>query len=1010
MMKIKTLSLSISVVSLLAALPAVQASELITNCIQVSAAGGFDIDSTPANQAANDPKEDDESCAKVLVPMDFGDAPDPAFPTLREQDGARHQLGTEVYLGQCVDSDLGFTESGTLAGMATADDSLQSKPTYGTCSDVGDEDGVTVGELKLGEAAVPVDIVAHADCKLNAWIDWNADGDWDDTAEQVFTDTDLVAGNNALTLAVPAVATVSDAAYARFRCSSKGGDTTTGEADDGEVEDYKLAIVADVKTPMSVGNFIWMDSDQNGQQSSGEYGLVGSTVTSVTLVKADGTPARDLDNKVVASQTITASGTYLFGNLPEGEYILKVIPPFGYVPTLGGDDADSNPSDTDNNCRVTEQGFQTYPFTLQAGAAPDTDLDGDDANGNLTVDCGFYLPAKPTYSVGNQVWVDDGAGIDTNAGNGLRDADEGSVPDGVQVELRDTDGLMLKQATTKNGFYLFSGLDAGSYHVCVTAANFAAGGVLNGYMASTGGDETNPNLNVDGNDNGDNDTHLGLCSGSVTLGDNEPVNETPTAMGQAGQDGAGTADQRSNLTLDFAVVPPKAPVATVALGDFLWVDRNANGVQDAGEVGLEGARVSLLTAAGAAATDADGKSVTAVTTDASGLYRFGNLLAGDYVVGVAPPANYFLSMGGLDVDEDPDNADSNCVIDKDGLIKTHPVTLTEGTEPDAAQDGDGKNGNMTADCGFYRTVSVGDRIWVDANANGQQDNAESGLAGVTVSITEADGVTPVFDATGQPVAAVTTGAAGQYNFSHLVPGTYTLAVMPGQKGYKLSAGGKSPDTDPSNTDSNCLAIEGGYQTPVFSVFDVTGKGDYINNTVDCGFFRPVGVGSRIWIDLNSDGKQTSGEPGVPGATVTLLTVDGKPATNIYGQLVPSVKTGSNGEYFFGNLREGDYVISVTPPAGYSPTIASANPDNDDATDSNGTIFDNGTVRSAPITLKWGEEPENDGDGDASTNLTIGFGFVKDASRLQIPTVSTWGLGILSLLLSGMAFLRRRRIR
>lgn len=55
----------------------------------------------------------------------------------------------------------------------------------------------------------------------------------------------------------------------------------------------------------------------------------------------------------------------------------------------------------------------------------------------------------------------------------------------------------------------------------------------------------------------------------------------------------GTEDARSNLTVDFGVVPPAAP-QLVSVGDTIWVDANNDGVQNADEKPLEGAVVSLL--------------------------------------------------------------------------------------------------------------------------------------------------------------------------------------------------------------------------------------------------------------------------------------------------------------------------------------------------------------------------------------------------------------------------------
>ena len=69
-----------------------------------------------------------------------------------------------------------------------------------------------------------------------------ADGDWDDPYEQIFVDQMLVKGENVLTFEAPGNIE-STASYARFRYSSEQGLGVTGEAPDGEVEDYQVYIV-----------------------------------------------------------------------------------------------------------------------------------------------------------------------------------------------------------------------------------------------------------------------------------------------------------------------------------------------------------------------------------------------------------------------------------------------------------------------------------------------------------------------------------------------------------------------------------------------------------------------------------------------------------------------------------------------------------------------------------------------------------------------------------------------
>ena len=78
---------------------------------------------------------------------------------------------------------------------------------------------------------------------LNSWIDYNADGDWDDAGEQVLADQALSDGVNNLTIAIPANATAGTT-FVRHRLTSGEGYSYTGLAPDGEVEDYQVSIVA----------------------------------------------------------------------------------------------------------------------------------------------------------------------------------------------------------------------------------------------------------------------------------------------------------------------------------------------------------------------------------------------------------------------------------------------------------------------------------------------------------------------------------------------------------------------------------------------------------------------------------------------------------------------------------------------------------------------------------------------------------------------------------------------
>jgi len=78
---------------------------------------------------------------------------------------------------------------------------------------------------------------------LNAWIDWNDDGDWAGAGEQIATNLAVNAGANVLSVAAPST-TPSGTSFARFRLSTQSGLLPTGQADDGEVENYQVTLVS----------------------------------------------------------------------------------------------------------------------------------------------------------------------------------------------------------------------------------------------------------------------------------------------------------------------------------------------------------------------------------------------------------------------------------------------------------------------------------------------------------------------------------------------------------------------------------------------------------------------------------------------------------------------------------------------------------------------------------------------------------------------------------------------
>ena len=171
--------------------------------------------------------------------LDFGDATDSllipgGYPTYLANNGARHAIVPGVFLGAAIDSEA----DGQPDGTATGDD---NNPPAGT----DDEDGVTLPAMLAAGSSVMIPVVASVPGFLNAWIDWNSDGDWADPGEQTFINAALGPGLNSLLLSVPLPpAFVAGGPQSRWRFTtySVAVPAFTGAETDGEVEDYEVQL------------------------------------------------------------------------------------------------------------------------------------------------------------------------------------------------------------------------------------------------------------------------------------------------------------------------------------------------------------------------------------------------------------------------------------------------------------------------------------------------------------------------------------------------------------------------------------------------------------------------------------------------------------------------------------------------------------------------------------------------------------------------------------------------
>lgn len=217
--------------------------------------------------------------------LDFGDAWDSpvtaGYPTLLIHNGARHTLVPGVFLGQRVDPE----GDGQPTPSADGDD---NNPPAG----IDDEDGVLLPAELVAGALAPVQVIASTGGYLNAWIDFNADGDWGDAGEQVFANQALTAGTNALSFIVPLPpATVSGGPHSRWRFTTNAPVTPlyVGPAANGEVEDYEVRLeVYDFGDAPAAYYTLYASNSARHRMPSAYY--LGLTAPDV---EPDGQPAAD---------------------------------------------------------------------------------------------------------------------------------------------------------------------------------------------------------------------------------------------------------------------------------------------------------------------------------------------------------------------------------------------------------------------------------------------------------------------------------------------------------------------------------------------------------------------------------------------------------------------------------------------------------------------------------------------------------------------------------------------
>jgi uncharacterized repeat protein (TIGR01451 family) len=642
-------------------------------------------------------------------------------------------------------------------------------------------------------------------------------------------------------------------------------------------------------TGQGLSGYVYVDRNNNGVRDAGEPGIPGVTIT----LSGDTAGGQDVCTLIGCTATTDAAGNYLLPDVPGSS-------PAGYTlreqnqataPLSAYADGTDTAGNVNGVTRGTAGGDEITGIVL--------------ATGELGT---HYAFGERGGSLSGSTYID-------NNDDGVRQAGETPIP-GVLVTLSGTtlggqDICALRAAlnpalgctatTGADGRYRFDDLPAGSYTLVEAqptefadgreGAGTPGGTVNNGSFGGT--PATNSVINIPlgngvdgaGYDFGERAITIsgrvykdverdgvnaggepGIGGVTITLRRDGAVVATTTTGPDGGYRfenlpagsytveetqpagyGSSTPDSQSvnvsagaNQSIDFGET-----VSTLA--GSVFIDSNDDGVRDAGERGIEGVTVRLT------GTDAAGGAVDrTATTDASGNYRFDDLLSGTYIVTETQPAGF---------SDGRDNAGT-----AGGTVGNDAVSaIALGTGVDVT-------GYIFGERGQGQTGTV----YVDRNNNGVQDPDEPGIPNVTVELQRPDG---------SVVSTVTTGPDGGYVFTDIEASDYVI-VETQPIGYG----------EATENPSNRVPLTVGVGNPV----------------VPINFGERVGsVAGSVYNDTNGNGSWDANEPAIPGVTLTLTGTDARG-----NALTMSAVSGDDGAYLFPWVQGGTYSIVETQPDGY----------------------------------------------------------------------------------------------
>ena len=338
------------------------------------------------------------------------------------------------------------------------------------------------------------------------------------------------------------------------------------------------------------------------------------------------------------------------------------------------------------------------------------------------------------------------------------------------------------------------------------------------------------------------------------------------------------------LNLPTLAAPSLFPNEPEAIGDLVWYDTDQDGIQDAGEPGVQSIFVEFydtLDCSGMSPYDSD-------TTDASGIYSITTPITGVGCIQFSNiPAGWSISPQDQGAD---DTVDSD--VDPATAQITNIVFFAD---------------HLDNDMGIYAEGSIGDTVWCDTDGDDLYDAGE-GVAGVTVDLYQDT------DCDTNPNGAIfrtqDTVGDGQYSFTPL----------------SIGPPGGSPVCYYAEVDVADMGACNNPITPIsYAVSLEANSPDDL--TADFGFNQQLlaSIGDYVWQDDNQDGIQNEVGTGIAGVTMNLYDC-ASPGTPL-----DSTGTDASGNYSFVDLVPGDYFVECVPPANY--TISPQDQGADDAADS-----------------------------------------------------------------------------